>query len=362
MKYTKNDTDTVIRLELQRRLDFFFEKTKLPKTGTSKLHWLIGRTILLFIILAILPYVVTIPVWTHYIDYMILAWIGAKIGFLAGHGGNHGSISSKKEANELLGYSFDLFNGVSSFFWKVKHDFLHHFFTNIDGFDDDIETGNALRFSPEQPHRFWHYFQCIYFIPMYGLLYFLWIYFNDFKKLFTRKIGQTKIKKMGFADIFIMVGGKVIHVLFFIVLPLEVFGFWEMFWSYLFFLIVTGWRITIVFQIAHVQRKSIFPKPNPKTDKIETGFTISQIISTANFAPNSPSVQEGTGWLSNQIEHHLFPSISPEYYPKISRRVVIPVCKKFHLPYNEYSSLLTGFVDHWIHMWDMSFKPKKVLV
>ena len=36
--------------------------------------------------------------------------------------------------------------------WKIQHNVLHHSFTNVHGFDEDLENG-IMRFSPNQDYK-----------------------------------------------------------------------------------------------------------------------------------------------------------------------------------------------------------------
>lgn len=345
---------------LRTKVYAYFKEKNIPLHGTWKSHFVAVIIVLLFFVLVLLPYAKDLAPRDHYKSSIALGVVIALIGFILGHSASHGSFSKNEKTNELLSYSFDLFAGVSSFFWKVKHNIAHHFFTNVLKFDDDIETGGIFRFSPLQKWYPWHLIQIVYLLPFYALLHFQWIFIKDLQKLFQRRVGETKIQKIEFADIFIIIGTKVIHVLLFIVLPWTVFGFEEMIRSYASMILTTGLIITIIFQLAHVQRKSTFLQPSQTTGNIETDWIIAQIISTANFGQKSFIVRLLTGGLSNQVEHHCFPEIHPEHYPIVSE-FIIEFCDELKIPYNSYPTVLSGFGDHALHVIDMSIKPKQLV-
>jgi linoleoyl-CoA desaturase len=56
----------------------------------------------------------------------------------------HGSYSDRKWVNLLLGHTLNAMGG-NAFFWKIKHNILHHTYTNIEGIDDDIAQSRLLR-------------------------------------------------------------------------------------------------------------------------------------------------------------------------------------------------------------------------
>ncbi|HEY0250767.1 MAG TPA: fatty acid desaturase, partial [Kofleriaceae bacterium] len=59
---------------------------------------------------------------------------------MTGHEGSHKSFSSSAWRNTLLTYiAFPAFSGLSSLYWKNKHDRLHHGHPNVEGVDPDIQ-------------------------------------------------------------------------------------------------------------------------------------------------------------------------------------------------------------------------------
>ncbi len=355
MRFINKNTE--LAQDLRQLEKDFCSKQKNGGKGTWKLHILASMVILSFVVLVILPYA-TGSTTFYYVCSGLLAVNLALIGFIIGHSACHGSFHKDKQVNEMMSYGFDLFAGVSSLLWKVKHNIAHHTYTNIDKHDDDTETGNVLRFSPDQKWRPWHLLNFILWIPAYITLYFLWVWVKDFQKLFSGKVAETKIGKVEFADILIILLSKAIHALLFIVLPWQVFGFVAMLKGYMLMVSITGLIIAIVFQIAHVQTKSVFPQKD-EAGNMPIDWRIVQIISTANFGQTNFLTRILTGWLSHQVEHHLFPLVSPEYYQDLSYGVK-KICEKHKLPYHSFPTFFHGFGNHIVHMWQMSFPPKKL--
>ena len=60
------------------------------------------------------------------------------------HDANHGSYSPNTKLNDLIGLTANAM-GASSFFWKQKHNIIHHTYTNVDGLDDDIAKSPIIR-------------------------------------------------------------------------------------------------------------------------------------------------------------------------------------------------------------------------
>jgi hypothetical protein len=60
-----------------------------------------------------------------------------------------------------------------------------------------------------------------------------------------------------------------------------------------------------------------------------------QVKTTANFCSRSPFWNFISGGLSNQIEHHLFPSTCHVHYPAISP-IVKKTCEEFGIKYHPF--------------------------
>lgn len=58
---------------------------------------------------------------------------------MMGHEGSHRSFSASPTRNTILNYfAFPLFSGLSTLYWREKHDRLHHGHPNVEGLDPDI--------------------------------------------------------------------------------------------------------------------------------------------------------------------------------------------------------------------------------
>ena len=52
-----------------------------------------------------------------------------------------------------MGWTADALLGFSSYAWRVKHNVAHHTYTNVDGYDDDIDQTPFARMLPSQQPR-----------------------------------------------------------------------------------------------------------------------------------------------------------------------------------------------------------------
>ncbi|MEO8172211.1 MAG: acyl-CoA desaturase [Sediminibacterium sp.] len=337
-----------LHTDLKNRVQQYFDEKGIKSTGTSKLFTkafiLISALVAVYIHL-----LVWTPVWYLALgECVIMGGLVAAIGFNVMHDGSHGSFSTKKGMNRVAASSISLL-GANHFMWNMKHNMIHHSFTNVDGVDDDIEIGILMRMAPTQKRYKMHKFQHIYFVAMYSLLYVFWIFFTDYKKYFSKKIGDIPLKKMGTKDHIEFWVVKAYHAAVFVVIPIIFLGWLNWLVGFFVMSIVAGFILSIVFQLAHVVGDTEFPIADIETNKLPDEFAAHQIKTTANFATRNKVISWLVGGLNFQIEHHLFPKISHVHYPAISE-IVRSVCREYQIQYIEYPTMRKAVVEHVKHL------------
>jgi linoleoyl-CoA desaturase len=334
--------------DLRQKINQHFESAKQLPTGNIVLH---SKAIFLWSLLILLyvhlVFFTPIPI-IALLECIIMGGVVSLIGFNVMHDGAHGSFSKYPWINEVAGMSINLL-GANVYLWKSKHNNVHHTFTNIEGLDDDINASFFLRLSPEQKKLKIHKYQHIYFPLVYALLYFFWVFFADFKKYFTGKVGNVPIQKMDFRNHVIFWAFKVIFITLFVGLPIYMVGFVPWLVGFLLFGAFTGVVLSIVFQLAHTVEGTHFPVPDKVTARVEDEWAIHQIKTTANFATQSKLISWLTGGLNFQIEHHLFPNISHVHYPEISK-IIRESCDNFGINYLEYPRFRQAVRSHVAHL------------
>ena len=90
----------------------------------------------------------------------------AAIGFNVQHDGSHHAYSDRGWVNKVMAFTLDLVGG-SSLVWARKHNTLHHMYTNIYGWDDDVEVGKLGSLAPHQKHYPMHRMQHHYLWVLY---------------------------------------------------------------------------------------------------------------------------------------------------------------------------------------------------
>jgi linoleoyl-CoA desaturase len=330
--------------ELKNRISNYFDSVGKASTGNFSLYL---KAIILLALLAFL-YIhlvfFTPGALIAIAECILLACVVSAIGFNVMHDGAHGSFSNSKFINKAAAFTLNILGG-SSFMWNMKHNVVHHAYTNVDGIDDDIDIQPWMRMSATQKKYKLHKYQHLYFWFFYSLLYITWIFVLDYIKYFGSKVGSMPLKKMKLSDHLVFWIFKLVNAFIFVAIPIYKVGFVDWLIGFVIFSTIAGFVLSIVFQLAHTVEHTAFPVPNLETGKLDDEWAIHQIKTTANFATKNKVVCWLVGGLNFQIEHHLFPKISHVHYPAISR-IIRQACLEYGIPYLEYPRVRLAVASH----------------
>lgn len=271
----------------------------------------------------------------------------AGIGMSVMHDANHGAYTSNSRLNNFIGGLALNILGGSAFNWKLQHNNLHHTFTNIVHYDEDIDDKVILRLSPHTQVKSIHRFQWLYALLIYSIVTLYWVTAKDFLQFARYKRNGVNKNKPARNRIEMtrIIAIKVLYFFTFIGLPL-LFGLptWEIILGFIFMHMVGGIILTVVFQLAHTVEKTTFPRPN-ENGIIENEWAIHQMNTTVNFSRHNRLLSWYVGGLNFQVEHHLFPKICHVHYPRIAP-IVQHTAREFNVPYLEHKSLGHALRSH----------------
>jgi len=357
IKFSRVDSTKFFRT-LNKRVNGYFKDNEISKTGNWKLHL---KTIVMFT-LFLTPYflILTLDIsqWWMLLLSVVMGVGMAGVGMNVMHDANHGSYSSKKWINKVMGSSMYILAG-NVYNWQVQHNVLHHTYTNIHGHDEDLEAGRIIRFSEHSKWRKIHRFQQYYSVLLYGLLTFNWVLTTDFKqthRYLKRKLSYGKLPTplKQWSTIAVT---KTLYLAIWILIPMLFMSivWWKILLGFFIMHYTAGLILSIVFQLAHVVKNTQMPLPDEQGSMKNT-WAIHQLYTTVNFSTKNKVVNWFTGGLNHQVEHHIFPNISHIHYQKISK-IVKETAKECNLPYNEYKTTRAAIVAHFTHLKEMGVKP-----
>jgi linoleoyl-CoA desaturase len=355
-KVTFNNKNSVFYTVLKSEVDQYFQQKHLKKTGNWKLFLKTGLLIPAAIMLYVFIIFFHLPIAMVIVMGGLLGFTLASIGFNVMHDACHGSYSSHKWANNVMGLTMNALGG-NAYIWKQKHNIIHHTYTNVDGMDDDIAKSPLIRQCDTQKWLPVHRIQHIYLPLVYSITSLAWALLTDFLKYFSQKVNKTGMQKMDTKEHIIFWLSKVLYLTVYVLIPLFVLGpiGWLLFFAAMH--VVEGLTLAIVFQLAHVVEQTEFEVVTVDPKVIETEWAVHQVKTTANFANNNKIISWLVGGLNFQIEHHLFPKVSHVHYPALSK-IVKRVCEKYGMPYHQYPTMFSAVASHFRFMRQLGRKPQ----
>ncbi len=332
------------RQRLNQRVNQHFDRRGVPRTGDWRMFLKTGIILTWLATSYILLVFYANSLASGIVAALAVAAGIVLVGFNLMHDGAHDSYSANKKINRMAAWTLD-FIGGSQMLWRQKHNILHHTYTNIAGADDDLNTSGLLRLSPDQSWRPWHRFQHLYAPALYSLLTINWVFYSDFRKFFTGRIGDYRLRKPSARETLSFFSAKGLYFGYAIVLPLLIHDLMVTLFFFIFVHLVAGLIFSVVFQLAHTVDDNAFPAADPRTGFIESEWSIHEVETTANFATQNRFLSWVCGGLNFQIEHHLLPRVCHIHYPALSH-FVRETCGEFQIRYTCYATVRSALMMH----------------
>ena len=345
---SRNDKD--FGIAVKRRVNEYFKSRKISRTGDYRI-WI---KVVALPLLYLAPFALIMTNWfsdnlfAFYGLWLIMGVGVAGCGLGIMHDACHGALSRNKKVNDFIGEFILAIAGGYALNWKIQHNVLHHSYTNIDGYDEDIDAAGVMRFSPHQPVKPLYRYQTLYAWFLYGLMTFSWVTFKDF-------VGLVRYKKKGLIkgqgttfkkELPKLILYKVLYYAVFVALPMVSLDvtWWHVALSWFSMHFVGGLILACVFQPAHVVPSSEFPLPD-KSFQVEGDWVKHQMMTTANFAPGNRVLSWFVGGLNYQVQHHLFPRMSHVHHRAVSK-IVQETAVEYGLPYNSQRTFTRALINH----------------
>ncbi len=273
--------------------------------------------------------------WWQLLPLFLFANATLLMAFSIGHDASHNALFNNQKRNRLFAMTFNLI-GVNAYIWNIKHNRSHHTYTNIPGYDMDIEQIKIARLVDHVPLKKHYRFQHLYVPLLYPFASLYMVLIKDFQMFATARFGITPMQHER-REYLILFVSKLFYFFYMLVVPIAllpipativVLGFIGMH-------LYMGTIIATVLFPAHALESSPFPQPDA-SGQVDYNWMELQIKTTISFSTNNAFVTWYTGGLNLHVTHHLFPGVCHIHYPALSA-IVKSTCEKHHFVYREMS-------------------------
>ena len=334
--------------DLKQRADAYFEASGRERRDLPRMYlktvviltWFVGSW-------ALLVFHAT-AAWQAVLLAISVGLSIAVVGMSVQHDANHGGYSRRGWVNRVFGFTLDVM-GVSGYFWRQKHNVIHHTYTNIQGVDFDLDFGDMARLSPEQPRKSWHAYQHYYLWFLYGFLLPKWVFHDDFVLLRGLRAGPHSLPRMSAGELVLFFWWKVFFVGWSLVIPALYHPIWQVLLFHLIAVFALGVTLSSTFQLAHCVGEAEFPSAPRDASPIRDDWSAHQVDTCVDFAPQSRLITWFMGGLNFQVEHHLFPKVCHLHYPAL-RKIVEETAADHGVRYRCNSTLTEALVSHYQHL------------
>lgn len=326
------------------KIDNYFTENNITKKGNCKYVF----KVMFFLLLTVVSYTAIITShrndWTLAILFILFGLFNTILVFTVAHDAAHHAVSEKKWVNQILEHVWDT-AGISSYFWKLKHNHSHHGFTNVPGKDGDIDQSSLILLNPYASRKWFHRYQHIYAPFLYALLSLNIIYIKDFRLLLVHEFGNKTISRHPQKEIILLLAGKLFFISYMIVIPkflldltwMQIIGY------HLLMNLAIGLFVGLILVPVHVTEAATFRVPDDK-GLIHCNWGEHQMEATIDFSANNYLVNFITGGLNTHVAHHLFPAINHIHYYQITK-IIRQTANELQVPYRNYSWFRV-FINH----------------
>lgn len=340
--------------ELRKRVNLYFKENGISKYANLSMKVKTAFMLLTYFtpLVLMLSHVIT-TLWAVIGLWAVMGVGMAGIGLSVMHDANHGAYSRSQHVNRFFGFMLNFIGGYH-INWKIQHNVLHHTFTNIHGFDEDIDKP-LMRFSPNQERKNAYRFQVFYAPFLYGLMTIFWLLIKDFDQLIKyNKMDLLAAQGLNIRKaVFHVLFNKMWYFVLFLALPIILVNipWWQTLLGFLSMHFICGLILALVFQPAHIVENTDFYKPDNE-GSVENNWAVHQLLTTSNCAHRSVVFSWFVGGLNYQIEHHLFPNICHIHYRHLSP-IVKQTALEFGLPYHQHRTFFEAVKSHFVLLNDL---------
>lgn len=287
--------------------------------------------------------------------YASLGIWGLFIAFNISHDAAHGCLTPSPLLNKLIYYlSFNAL-GTDAYLWRMRHNFSHHSFPNVDGVDADIDSNFLIRLSPNRPLLPHHRWQHLYGPVLYAFFTLQWVLIKDWHYLFRKNLANLHNIKHPVGEVIGVVVAKLGYFFYLIALPIWMGIAWQtVVLGFLLFHVVMSYFFLFTNIMNHHSEEAEFPKRDAE-GYLPGSWARHQIATCMDFHPTSQVWSFFFGGFNAHSAHHLFPQVCHVHYPVISK-MILELTQKHGIAYKQLSWWKSLF-SHFRHLKTLGNTP-----
>jgi linoleoyl-CoA desaturase len=280
------------------------------------------------------------------------------IAFNIAHDASHGALFKNQKLNRIFSYCFNLI-GVNRYIWDIKHNVSHHSFTNIPGYDMDIEQIKIARLVENAELRWFHRYQHVYVPLLYPFASLYMVFIKDFQMFMTKKYGNNHYEGHSSREYLILFFSKLFYFTYALLLPMIFIKlvWWKILAGFFLMHFVVGTFLAIILFPVHALDDSPFPEP-AENGEIDNSWAVHQVETSTNFGVDNQLLFWLSGGLNTHVVHHLFPSICHIHYYDLTK-IIREVALKHNVPFRD-NSIFKALSSH-LALLKMMGNPKGVI-
>ena len=255
------------------------------------------------------------------------------------HTANHGGLTQSGFVNAIWGwFGCDVILGKSSIEWRYHHMVSHHSYCNEATRDQDVYTSFPLmRLDESLEWKWFHKYQAFYSVFAWPFLY-LAAQTGDFVNVVITK-SSPGVEYLGLMkhELALFYLGRALHYGVKFALPMYNFGIKACILPLVAYSTFGSFILCWFFIVSH-NLDGLTPAALPK--RAQNDWAEWQIRTSASWGESFWSFL--SGGLNLQIEHHLFPGMAHNLYPKLVP-IVKEECEKAGVPYHGHPGIFGLF-------------------
>ncbi len=350
LKYESKDTTDQIFKQIKKKADLYFSETKNTKNGNIAL-W-IKFTIMLLILI---PSYFLVLHATSYLyltlSYILFGMIFLIIGINIGHDAAHHCVSGNRKVDNLIFNLIFSLQGLSGYFWQIRHNSSHHIFPNVYHNDSDLESSGLILLHPHQKAHSIHKYQHYYAPFLYMLFSLIFIFGVDFSFYFRKEQANLKFKNVPISAFIQVIATKIAYLTLFLVLPIVFcpLGAWTIVGAFFSMHLVISIFLSFTFFISHHVEEVPYIEADHANELVHDAWTHHQVITTIDFNPDSKIANFIFGGFNLHIAHHLFPEVSHIHYPALTK-IIKETFEENKVDWYKSFSFFEGVASHLRHL------------